>query len=510
MCCFQVDALERDVVQVLHLVRSMKNSFALINRIPPDILSFLPDFYDGDDDEEGGGEGKDKDIIALTHVCCRWRDTFISRPSLWNRLDLGNVDKTRTYLQRSRSFPLKIHLGWREAIDEAAILIIPHIRRLQSLTIRAQYLPSVLGHFRLDTPLLERFSIQIPGEFQPNPLLDSSLFNADISSLRELRLEGVTTHFPWTNLANLQVVSLGSDFYSYGMTRILDFLESAPLLHTLSLRYQLPHSSDASPNRVVSLPHLKALTIDADLPHSVLLRHLHIPVGASLTSKGDFNGGTPLIDYLPEIPPNLENLSHITAINLLFLPRRTFTQLTGPSGSLRVLPSWIHDPPNAIDRYILSSLGRPTLSKIGRLVVSSYKHARSIEVEECPIFRSLSSANNLRTLVLVDCQHLPFVLALDPKQNPSDPVLCPNMEELVLYANDWLGQLPDECFLDMARNRALRGAKLSSITFVDRRGGDRKEMVLKLKEHVDRVECRADDALLDWDHIPCENCGESG
>ena len=44
-CGFKVDALERDVSEVLKLARSMKDLFAPINRIPPEILSSLPDYY---------------------------------------------------------------------------------------------------------------------------------------------------------------------------------------------------------------------------------------------------------------------------------------------------------------------------------------------------------------------------------------------------------------------------------------------------------------------------------
>ena len=94
---------------MLSLVRSVKNSFAPVNRIPPEILSLTPDYYEYDEDDVD--EDKvDKDLIALTHVCRSWRDVFISRSSLWTRLDFTNVDKTRTYIHRSKSSPLEINL----------------------------------------------------------------------------------------------------------------------------------------------------------------------------------------------------------------------------------------------------------------------------------------------------------------------------------------------------------------------------------------------------------------
>ena len=97
-----MDALERDALKVLSLVRSVKNSFAPINRIPPEILSLVPDYYDKN--------GTDRDLATSTHVCRGWREVFIARFSLWTRLDFTNARKTRTYIQRSKSSPLEIHL----------------------------------------------------------------------------------------------------------------------------------------------------------------------------------------------------------------------------------------------------------------------------------------------------------------------------------------------------------------------------------------------------------------
>jgi hypothetical protein len=117
-----------------------------------------------------------------------------------------------------------------------------------------------------------------------DPVLDSALFNGDFSSFHELHLFGVFTDFPWKNLSNLRVVDLRMFFQSYRTTQILDFLESAPLLHTVSFLYPMEDSSDASPEQIVTPRHLKTCTIEADDPPSILLHHLHIPSRASLTS----------------------------------------------------------------------------------------------------------------------------------------------------------------------------------------------------------------------------------
>jgi hypothetical protein len=222
---FQANTLERDAFEVLRLVRSMKNSLAPINRIPPEILSLIPDYYREDD--------MDEDLVALTHVCRGWRDAFISRSSLWTKLDLIDTDKTHTYIQRSQSSPLELYLRYDEVIDHAFPLITPHIRQLKSLTVDAYVFPNVLRHFFCHAPLLKKLDISISAP--DDPVLDATLFNGDFSSLHELHFFGVVTDFPWKNLANLRVVTLKLYSQRCGTTHILDFLESAPLLQTVLL-----------------------------------------------------------------------------------------------------------------------------------------------------------------------------------------------------------------------------------------------------------------------------------
>ena len=470
----------------------MKNSLAPINKIPPEVLSIVPDYYRKD--------LTDRDLIVLTHVCHRWRDTFISRTSLWTRFDFTNVDKTRTYIQRSQSSSLKFHFGGFGVIDEALTLVTPHIRRLKSLTIDAPVLPSVLRHLRRPTPLIEKLDIKCFGD----QALDNALFNGDLSSLRELRLHGVVAHFPWTNLSNLRVIDLKSRSYSYETTKILDLFVSAPLLHIVSLWYPIPVSSDVPPQRTVPLRHLKVLTIMTDSSPSILLHHLLIPAGASVILEFPHHGDeSPFPDYFPERFPNSNNLSQITAINLPCNMNGTSLRLSGPSGSLRLLTPWRKNP-NEVACTIFPTLG-PVISTTERLAIFGYKRVASTNVEDCPIFQTLSSANHLQTLVLADCYPMLFAKALDPSQNPSNLVLCSNLKKLVLYVKHW--SLASAILLiRMAKNRASRGAKFSSITVIEVGDPALGELLSRLKEHVTHVEHRSDDARPAWDDVP----GESG
>ena len=497
----QVDALGQDAFEVLRLVRSVQNSLAPIHRIPPVVLSFIPDYYRELD--------VDRNLIALTHVCRSWRVTFISRSSLWTHLDFENTDKTHTYIQRSRSSPLEITFrGFPdEDADSLFSPIIPHLHRLKSLTIDADT-PGVLRYLRCHTPLLEKLDIRIADKH--GVVLNAALFNGDLSMLRELRLSRVTPHPSWKGLANLRVLHLEFPFQRQGTIQTLHLLESAPLLHTVVLWDRIRNSTDASPGRIVHLPHLKSLHISASSSSSFLLRHLHIPTGAELTSEFHCKlDKSLLLDYLPETSQNFDNLSHITGINLLFSSEQKSALLYGPSGSLRVV-AWCKDLLSSlsptIDPTILQSLSPSILSTTQKLVISGYGNPRPCKAGGCPIFGKLSSMENLRTLTLIGCDNQPFILALDPGLNAYNRVPCLNMKNLVLCVGV-LGIFDIASVFSMAKHRVLKGAKLSSITFVDPEGVTSKEEVSKLKEYVACVEYKVNECdIPPWDDISGGSC----
>lgn len=260
-------------------------------------------------------------LVTLTHVCRGWRRMLISCSSLWTRFTFENVDKTRTYIQRSHSSPLAIDFDDEPLIDAFA-LIIPHFHRLRSLTAK-WFIPSnVVENLYRPAPLLEKLDI---GCLKPSDPDLSRLFNGEFSLLRELKMGGATKAFPGKLLANLKVVNIDSRREGYRMTQLLDFFESAPLLTTVSLRSQISDPSDVPSERIVPLSYLKDFTLAGTKFSSTLLHHLRIPAGASLTLDSSFRGeGSPLQDHLQKIPTNFGNLSHITAINLFFDSKHAF------------------------------------------------------------------------------------------------------------------------------------------------------------------------------------------
>ena len=418
-----------------------------------------------------------------------------------------NVDKTKVYIERSKSSPLEICLrqvGNTSYQEEAFILTVPHIGRLRSLSMTGNptnVLPTLVEHFSCPVPLLNKLNINLICDRAP--ILPEELFNGDLSSLHELRLAGAITPLPWRGLLNLTTFELSRvPGDSILLNQILDFFESTPHLHHIQFHDSIPNSSNAPVERVVSLPHLKKLDILAQPAHSILLHHLSIPARASLRLEFTFSSReSPIPSYLPESLENLNNLSHITAINLCFGSKQRSMRTNGPSGELYITGNWARGglQPHVGEGRFLSSLNRFDVSRNRRLAITLCSHRRDVHTPaESRVIRSMEA---LHTLVLAQCNNLPFIFTLDPDKNPDKTVLCPKLEEIILYVEH-----PDQFHIDellsMAEERASRGAKLSKITIVSTNALAPTKEVFQLRKYVSRVKYEFDDTPPAWDFLP--------
>ena len=480
----------------------MKNTFALVNKTPPGVLFLIPNYWEDSDRDEG--------LIKLTHVCRGWREIFTSYPLLWTRLDCMNIEKTKTYIERSKSSPLEISLGqvgdmsYRE---EAFILAATHVSRLRTLSIiglsPTHDLPALAEHLSLPAPLLDRLNIDLICD--QTPILPDGLFNGDLSSLRELCLAGVITPLPWRGLSNLTTFKLcrvpGDQIL---LTQLLDFFESTPHLRLIRLHDSIPNSSNVPAERVVSLPHLKEFNIIAQTPHSVLLNHLSIPAGASLRLEFTFSGReSPVTSYLPKSLDNLDNLSNITATNLCLGSAQRSVRFNGPSGDLYIIGNRTGGgaQPHAGTGRFLESLGRFYNSRNQWLAISLCGYQAGAPGRVTTYFRMLRSMENLRTLMLSQCHNLLFILILNPSKNTDGFVLCPKLEDIIFYIKH-----PDQLHLDellsMAEGRASSGVRLAGITIVSTEALAPIKEVFQLRKHASRVEYKFDNAPPAWDALP--------
>ena len=499
--------LEYDALQVLSLIRSMKNTFALVNKTPPEVLSLIPDYWEDSD--------KDRALIGSTHVCRHWREIFVSRPSLWTTLDCKHVEKTGAYIERSKASPLEIHLdghGVTHFCEEAFLLAVPHIGRLKTLSafgwkppVSAAFLQVLVEHFCRPAPLLKKLKIDLSRD--PVPTLPGTLFRGNFPSLCELRLTGIIMPLSWRGLGNLTNFHL-SDVPEHEiiLAHLLDFFESAPHLHDIQLLRSVPGSSNVPPERIVSLPNLRELGITSCPASSILLDHLSIPSGATVVLGFTFYGtSSPIPPRIPENLGNLHNLSHITVMNLCFGPEQRAIQLNGPSGALYVRGKWVCEGarPHTGTTRLLRFLNRFDTSRCRWLGITKFiSHPDpSTPITACATYQLLLSKGDLHTLTLIESNNRPFIYTLNPGKNPKKAVLCPKLEGIILYIKPPHKFYVDE-LLSMAEERASRGARLSTTTVVSMDALAPSMEIFQLRKHVSRVECKFDNAPPAWDTVP--------
>jgi len=121
-----------------------------------------------------------------------------------------------------------------------------------------------------------------------------------------------------------------------------------------------------------------------------------------------------------------------------------------------------------------------------------------------PAYQTLLLMKTLRTLILVDCLNTPFITILNPDQTPAGAIVCPMLEELVLYVKnkEWLRT---KGLLAMVKRRFSRGAGLSTIAIVSPEEFVPATVVFELRKYVPLVEYMLGDAIPLWDEIGLED-----
>ena len=461
---------------MLRLIWYRRNRLAPINQVPPEVLILIPDFWNED--------VRDRAVVALAHVCRAWREIFLPRTSLWTDFYHEDMDKTHISLDCSGSSPINT---WLERYQGSPVQSIPHaIARLKSVVIhgRPRKIQEVTTQLSHPAPLLESLRIEVDGVHFPEdgPVMATTLFNGDFSSLHDLYLQGVCTELPSRNMANLTSFTLAhTSHVESPVGPLLDFFEYAPRLCKIRLHFATP-TTGTQARRLVPLGCLKRLDIVGGESPALLFDHLLIPVGAKLTTQGNQHHSA----YLPssfeqirdligfkvhlhvrEFYPSIRISGHTVEINIVpATPRAT----TAPN-TCRVLESLAQFDPPRTERLRL--VGGDLLLRDG-----------------CALYWVLFAMKGLRTITISRCKNVSKIFGwLD------DIDMCPKLEELVVDARADGEKLDTQRMIQMAAKRATMLVKLKSVRIVSR---DKfvQTRALKLKEYIPHVECSPRVALV--------------
>ena len=315
---------------VMCAMRTKRNDFSLIGRLPPEILSHIFSFHAIQNQPNPPGLG----WITVTHVCRRWRQVALADPGLWSTVvfDLG-AEWAEEMLARSKAALIsycrdlsyqRLSRRTRSLDDEVTLgEHLPHVRRLV-LSGDTDSLAPALRALTTPAPHLESLELlrNEPRLYELRVALPSDLFARDAPKLRRVTLCSFAV--PWDDsplsffgLTHLDIrirlpptvpfpssaSAVHRDLLSIPtLEQLLSMLEAMPALQELTLGNCLPPAGSTA-SRVVPLRHMSKLSLDGLLPQIVaVLERVSLPSSASLSLRcPDHNLLDRLLDTLISI-----------------------------------------------------------------------------------------------------------------------------------------------------------------------------------------------------------------
>ncbi|TFY57034.1 hypothetical protein EVG20_g8700 [Dentipellis fragilis] len=277
--------------------------------------------------------------MAVTHVCRRWREVALQRPTLWTTIstDLGQT-WMEEMLARSRSLPLTVRAHIQDDCD--VFSLIAQMSRTVHLHLALDdviELGSPCSLIVQPAPILETCSLSLLDE-EDDEYFDPphNLFAQNAPRLHSLELEVCTVH--WSSLAFVSLVKLSITVPADNPWRplsppayreeLLQALSKMPKLENLTLDNCLPDSKNMAddgpgmphnPNTVIQPPLLKILSligkpydITAFLPSLRLLPTCKL----SMTCEVEWRNGDDDMDVFGLALPNLLNFLDMPILRL--------------------------------------------------------------------------------------------------------------------------------------------------------------------------------------------------
>ena len=301
------------------------------NRLPPELLAKILEF-----------RHDDRDLISATHVCVRWRSTLLSTPLLWTEVAIGDLDRTLTYLERSKNALLHVSVG-ESALDSGYFSAhdMSWIGRTDSLCIYAdrEQTKSIAGRLCLPAPLLQSLTfdasfddvggyVQIPHKF----------LGRQAPSLRKLAFFSVSpipvVNLPLQNLTNLRWTDQSP---MVSIAELLAFLALAPLLEDIALALRVESTTGPERPRAITLSKLRKLVWANDEGPFRLISFIIAPElnDLSIHVTAD-NPHTSLSTLLPPYRDHFPLLVEPTALRYVYQSYGRSCHFTYPSGCLVV------------------------------------------------------------------------------------------------------------------------------------------------------------------------------
>ena len=412
----QIKNLETQVHDILRFLRSLQNTLRPINRLPPEIVSYIARsvFEDNDIDT--------RSIVPLTHVCRYWRDSIISMPENWTLISNKRRKLAELSLARAKAAPLTITLNLLESNQGLLDLLPPYIPNVASLTCDGFYtiedLIQALPNLPGSMPKLRSLDLRKTIHANWNRSIDPFDFSAH-TKLRELSLTSIPLFPSILRIRTLTEFSLIDYFFPLHIDTLLSFLEENHSLEDATFDIEFTeHSLCRSRRRTPVGNGLRRLSIFCEdtIIIRALISSIALRKGAALEIH-HYGNDTKLSDILSGVPAtHLPNLSSSTFMEYQTSLSLRSIRLLGPDGSFlyegggkkeALFGEFPLLPLVSVREFHLSY--RSSWSQT-RLQLSSFPSLEVLVVDcgvdNTPLFISLpnpASSPFMKTLVFLDC-----------------------------------------------------------------------------------------------------------
>ncbi|KAF9649465.1 hypothetical protein BDM02DRAFT_3186227 [Thelephora ganbajun] len=474
----EVISLQTEASDVLSLVQGLRNLSSPVCRLPGEVLERIFVM-----------RALEQDLLAASRVCRHWRETLISAPHLWTKLQCIGVARTLQYLARSEPVPVHV-IGDFDSDIQAVIALKSATDRFGSLTLRLQPFDLLQVFRQLVSPAhaLEHLEILAAPHFGDGPTfrptIPATFLGGSTPALKSFHLNGINTKLNFSEFPALTRLNVVTNVQTFDMSELFQVFTSAKLLEEVSVQSCGPTTPIAESQDVIRLPRVKKLSFSSTVGEfpKRLLSLLVMPsveeVKLDINLHGEDTGT--MRDFLPARLQNFPHLLKVGSLKLDVPQAHCNIQFGGPGGvvSIHALRSGNREQNDGFQTHWLNSLEPMSITDVKDLTLRSYHPEESLD--RCPVFKTLKALDGLRSLAVERCNNAILIKALAPTKERS--ILFPHLEILTFQ----LTTEPTTVFpglTDVAQERSRARFPLSKVAS-DRYSTFRRSDVDALQRHV--------------------------
>ncbi|ETW76406.1 hypothetical protein HETIRDRAFT_480534 [Heterobasidion irregulare TC 32-1] len=317
-----IDSEIRALKARLAILKSQRNTVALISQLPTEILTHILSLLRLDGRH-------DSSRLKATHVCRRWREVALACPYLWSEVtSLRRLNGILELIRRAKNVDLTFDID--ETFPTTNVILgqlVTHIGRTQTLKLEIDYRNwRWCNSLLMSKPAPALQSLQLVSTTDIEYQLPSDMFMGTCPPLRSLSLRRCFVNFSsplfhceLTHLTLIDICAFVDEengFTKNYTTELLNALRELPCLLELHISRPSPPwvvvDSNLASHATIPLPHLKLLYLEAHVNYcSGLVSHFVLPYFTRLKLSSE------LWETIPPIEATVENAAVAAATQFL-------------------------------------------------------------------------------------------------------------------------------------------------------------------------------------------------